>query len=243
MPFGAGGQSGAWQPCRTPFARSALRTINRGTPVAPGLAPAATAALPSRPYPSASSRVRVPDRKPSPASRASWRPVGRRSGVGRAVGAAGSCPCRRATCRRLRGRGRTSRLAGLSRRYVSRGPGAAGSSRRASSSGARLARIPVPCSAGGFAVVSIGRRIAGIMGFGHAGGGEAGEVRPVGPRTGVVAWFGQGSNEPMRRLHGSGYRRRAVRMRMRRRYRVLLWVLALAAALVGVTAGALLAQA
>lgn len=31
---------------------------------------------------------------------------------------------RRAAYRRLRGRGRTSRLAGLSRRYVSRGPGA-----------------------------------------------------------------------------------------------------------------------
>ena len=47
----------------------------------------------------------------------------------------------------------------------------------------------------------------------------------------------------MRRLHGSGYRRRSVRLRMPRLYRVLLWVLALVAAVVGVTAGALLTQA
>ena len=47
----------------------------------------------------------------------------------------------------------------------------------------------------------------------------------------------------MMRLHGAGYLRRAVRMRIPRRYRVLLWVLVAAAAVVGVMAGALLAQA
>ena len=77
--------------------------------------------------------VRAPDRKPFPASRVSCRPVGRRPGFRRAGGAAGAVASRRAAYRRLRGRGRTSRLAGLSRRYVSRGPGAAGPSRRASS--------------------------------------------------------------------------------------------------------------
>ena len=84
--------------------------------------------------------------------------------------------------------------------------------------------------------------LGGVRGPGRAGGaGVAG--RPVGRRPGGFAWFGQGRNDPMRRLHGSGYRRRAVRMRVPRRYRVLLWALALAAAVVGVTAGALLAQA
>ena len=70
-----------------------------------------------------------------------------------------------------------------------------------------------------------------------------GRVRPVGRRAGGFAWFGQGCNEPMRRLHGSGYRRRAVRLRVPRRYRLLVWALALVAAAVGVTAGALLGQA
>ena len=86
------------------------------------VAPADSAAIPGRPYPSASTRA-GPER-----------PVARRSGSGRAGGAAGAGPSRRAACRRLRGRGRTSLLAGLSRRYVSRGPGAAGSSRRAAAS-------------------------------------------------------------------------------------------------------------
>ena len=304
--------------------------------VSPCLAPAATAALPS-----ASSRARLPGRihrpayrgdcggwwprrKPSPASRALWRPVGRRPGSGRAGGAAGAGPSRRAACRRLpgracwsayrgdcggwsliragnrfrlRGRGRTSRLAGLSCRYVSRGPGAAGSSRRAAASvrraypfrsrrcaragrrgcsgstrlryrrdtageldsvigavegvsrssgfapalpvrfGAGMAggfcsmRIPVPClapaataaippgltrplrresdpersvgrRAGGFADVSIGRRIAGIAGSGSRTGnrfrrrGRSGV--PWGAVRGVarVRWCGRGGSVP-----------------------------------------------
>ena len=91
------------------------------------------------------------------------------------------------------------------------------------------------------------RDVGGLASRGAAFGVRAvpvvrpGCVRPVGRRAGGFAWFGQGRNEPMMRLHGSGYRRRAVRMRMPRRYRVLLWALALA--VVGVTAGALLAQA
>ena len=75
-------------------------------------------------------------------------------------------------------------------------------------------------------------------------GGAAGRVRPVGRRRGGFTWFGQGRNEPMRRLHGSGYRRRSVRLRVPRLYRVLLRGLMLAAAVVvGVALGAWLAQA
>ena len=48
----------------------------------------------------------------------------------------------------------------------------------------------------------------------------------------------------MKRLHGSGYRRRSVRLGIPRLYRVLLLGLMLAAAVVvGVALGALLAQA
>ena len=75
----------------------------------------------------------------------------------------------------------------------------------------------------------------------RAGALDTGEV---GRRTGGFAWSGQGRNEPMRRLHGSGYRRRSVRLRMPRLYRVLLRGLMLAVVVVvGVALVAWLAQA
>ena len=74
-------------------------------------------------------------------------------------------------------------------------------------------------------------RTAGGVVSSPGGGGDPGALDTVGIGTAYM------------RLHGSGYRRRAVRMRMPRRYRVLLRGLMLAAVVVGVALGAWLAQA
>ena len=118
-----------------PFSWDARRPVGRRS--GSGLADGAAGVLPSRRAACRRRRVRARQGRTTPAagpesfpaSCCARRPVGRRSGFERAGGAAGAGPSRRAACRRLRGRFRMSLLAGLSRRYVSRGPGAAGPSR------------------------------------------------------------------------------------------------------------------